>query len=68
MSFFVPGPAGPRLDLRTAARRLGCSLRGLYALIDAGQVPAFTVGPARRPFVLERDLDAYRDRNPPAPE
>ncbi len=46
------------LETRDAARQLGVSFRELYALIDAGDLPAYKVG--RNIKVRQADVDAFR--------
>lgn len=47
-----------------AARRLGCSVQGIYRLVEARQLPYVNVGSSnskRRPTLrfLDEDLDAF---------
>ncbi len=51
---------GPNVETREAARQLGVSFRELYALIDAGTLPAYKVGRDIR--LRQADLDDYRRR------
>lgn len=60
-----PG-GGARLDLRAAGRRIGCSLRRVYELVDTGELPAWTFGSLRKSpadvRIFERDVDDYLGR------
>ena len=54
---------GPTVRPRDAARQLSVSFRELYALIDAGALPAYKVD---RDITLgQADIDDYRRDQPP---
>lgn len=60
MKYMEPETAA--VDTRDAARQLGVSFRELYALIDAGELPAYKAG--RDIKLRQADIDAFRARRP----
>ena len=59
----IDEPGLPSVRTSDAARQLGVSFRELYALIDAGALPAYKAG--RDVMLRHADIDAYRRNQPP---
>jgi len=55
---YIEEHEAPNVDTREAARQLGVPFRELYALIDAGKLPAYKVG--RDIKLRQTDVDDFR--------
>ncbi len=50
---------GPRVNVQTAAARLGCTVSWVYKLVTSGRLVAFRIGSRKGLQVTVRSIEAY---------
>ncbi len=50
---------GPRVNVQTAAARLGCTVSWVYKLVASGRLVAFRIGSRKGLQVTVRSIEAY---------
>ena len=52
---------GPRVNVQTAAARLGCTVSWVYKLVASGRLVAFRIGSRKGLQVTVRSIEDYLD-------